>query len=40
MEAPGKDDLMALTVADLADEDAEKEAAAPAEDKPQEDEAK
>ena len=42
MEAPGKEDLMALTVADLADEDAEKqEEDAPAtEDKPQEDESK
>lgn len=38
MEAPGKEDLMTLTIADLADEDAEKGAEAQTEDKPQEDE--
>lgn len=40
MEAPGKDDLMALTVADLADEDAEKEDVSQTENKSQEGESK
>lgn len=42
MEAPGKEELMALTIADLADEDAEEqtETAPETEDKPQEDESK
>lgn len=35
MEAPGKEDLMALTIPDLADEDAGKEETPQTEDKPQ-----